>query len=371
MRKKVIEFIGRLQDGGAETLVKDYALLMNKDKFDVLVLCADYNKESNVYKTLVANNVRIKALYEKSFFMHKALARILGQKHIAKLLIKVIKEEKPDVIHVHSEILQTMYYARDYLNGIKICYTCHNPPQLLIGDQRPNEKRACRYLLDQNHLQLIALHQDMANEINELFNIDNTVVIRNGINFNTFLYIKKSKEEIKRNLGLDENSYVIGQVGRFAYQKNPEFTINVFSELIKKKDNAVLLLIGRGKQEKQLRDLIQQKNLNDKVFLLTNRDDVPELLKAMDVFVLPSRFEGLGIVLIEAQVSGLPCVVSDNVPFEAFKSPNIVRLSLDDSIDKWVDALLSPKGNINTYGDIDEYDMNKEIINLEKIYSEQ
>ena len=368
MRKKVIEFIGRLQDGGAETLVKDYALLMDKNKFDVLGLCADYISESNIYKTLKANNIRIKALYEKSFFMHKALARIFGQKHIAKLLIKVIKEEKPDVIHVHSEILETIYYAREYLDDIKICYTCHNPPQLLIGDNRPNEKKACEYLLKHNNLQLIALHDDMAKEINEMFNIANTKVIRNGINFSTFKDIKKTKNEIREALGISDSTYVIGQVGRFAYQKNPEFTIEVFKELLKKQEDSLLLLIGRGKLEKQLRDLINQYNLNDKIRLLTHRDDVPELLKAMDVFILPSHFEGLGIVLIEAQVSSLPCVVSENIPSEAFRSKNITVLNLNDSIDLWIDALLNPKGNIKSYGDINEYDMNKEIRNLEKIY---
>ena len=161
---------------------------------------------------------------------------------------------------------------------------------------------------------------------------------------------------------------MIGQVGRFAYQKNPEFTVAVFNELLKKKEDACLLLIGRGKGENDLRQQISSLSLEDKTKMLISREDIPELLKAMDVFILPSRFEGLGIVLIEAQVAGLPCVVSDNIPKEAYQSKNITRLSLSDPKEKWVEALLDPKGNIEEYGNIDDYDMNKEIRNLEKLY---
>ena len=101
---------------------------------------------------------------------------------------------------------------------------------------------------------------------------------------------------------------------------------------------------------------------------LISRDDIPHLLKAMDVFILPSRFEGLGIVLIEAQVSGLPCVVSDRVPEEAYQSPSITRLSLDDGTELWVEALLDPKGNIERYGDLNDYDMRRVIRELEQLY---
>ena len=367
MKKKLVEFIGRIQDGGAETLVKDYALLLDSDLFDITILCEDYRPDSYNYKTLVKNNVKIVSMYEKSFFINKVLARIFGKKYVATLFKKAIKQLKPDVIHCHLEVLEILYYARECLDGIKLLFTCHNPPELLIGDERPEERDACRYLLDNNNLQIIALHDEMAKEINEMFNIDNTAVIRNGIDFKRFKNIDKSKEEIKRELTIPEDAYVVGQVGRFAYQKNPEFTIEAFSKLLERNDNARLLLVGRG-DKKLLIDRINELKINDKVLILENREDIPELLKAMDVFVLPSRFEGLGIVLIEAQVCGLPCVVSENIPNEAFQSKNITVLSLDEPIDNWVDALSNPKGNIDSYGDINNYDMNLEIKRLEELY---
>ena len=126
--------------------------------------------------------------------------------------------------------------------------------------------------------------------------------------------------------------------------------------------------MGRGKQEKQLREQISELGLEDKAKLYISRSDIPELLKAMDVFILPSRFEGFGIVLVEAQAAGLPGVVSDQVPSEVYLSRNITKLGLDESAELWTDALMHPSGNIDSFGDIEDYDMKKEIRNLEKLY---
>lgn len=368
MKTKVVEFIGRIQDGGAETLVKDYALMLDKEKFDVIVLCEDYREESSVYKTLLKNNVKIVTLYEKSFFVNKVMARIVGKKHVARLFEKAIRQLKPDVIHAHLELLEVIYYARESLDGIKLFFTCHNPPQKLIGDERPAERDACSYLLNHNDLHIIALHEDMAREIEEMFGIDNVAVIRNGIDLNQFTDVKITKNEKRKELGIPEDAYVIGQVGRYTYQKNPEFTVTLFKELQKRNDNSYLILVGRGKQEAQLRNQIRELELSDKIKLLVSRDDIPEILKSMNVFILPSRFEGFGIVLIEAQAAGLPCVISDSIPKQAYVSQNITRLSLEDSKEKWVDALLDPHGNIESWGNIEDYDMKKEIRHLEDLY---
>lgn len=365
---KLVEFIGRLQDGGAETLVKDYALMLNKERFDVTILCEDYKPESNVYRTLKKNGVKIVTMYEPSFFIHKVITRLFGKQHVAKLFKRVIKDLKPDIIHAHLELLEILYYARNSLEGIELFFTCHNPPEKLIGDERPKERDACRYLIDHNDLHIIALHEGMADEIKHMFKINEVSVIRNGIDLEKFANVSISQKEKRKELGIPEDAYVVGQVSRFTYQKNPEFTVKVFSELLKKKENAYLLLIGRGKQETELRKQVQQLGIEDKVRILVSRDDIPELLKAMDVFVLPSRFEGFGIVLVEAQAAGLPCVVSESVPSQVYLSKKVNKLNLNDSTDLWVDTLLNPKGNVDTWDDIEKYDMKNEIRNLEKLY---
>ena len=208
----------------------------------------------------------------------------------------------------------------------------------------------------------------MAREIEEMFNIKGVSVIRNGIDLDRFRNVDKTKKEKRRELGIDEDAWVIGQVGRFDYQKNPEFTVALFSQISCSNPKARLMLVGRGKQEKQLREQIRNLGLEGKAELYISRNDIPELLKAMDVFILPSRFEGFGIVLVEAQAAGLPCVVSDQVPSEVYLSENITKLSLDEPISVWASSLMNPLGNIDSYGDIEDYDMKKEIRNLEKLY---
>lgn len=369
MKTKVVEYISRIQDGGAETLVKDYALLLDKDKFDVTVLCEDIKKNSANYKILKENNVKLISTYGSFDIICRILARIFGNKFVSILFSKAIKIIKPDVIHTHLESLEVLYHSRNDLDGINLLFTCHNVPELKIGDKRPKERDACKYLLEYNNLQIIALHDDMAKEINEMFNINNVEVIKNGIDFNKYLNISKSKEEIRELLHINNDTFVLGSVGRLNYQKYPEFTINVFNEIKKINPNSKLLMVGNGPLEQTVNKLIQEHNLQDDVILLSHRDDIPMLMKAMNTFIFPSRYEGLGIVLIEAQVSNIPCVVSENIPHEAFNSNLITVLNLNDDISTWAKMCLNPKSNYHKFGNIQEYNMRTVIKKLEDLYN--
>lgn len=368
--KTIIELIGRIQDGGAETILKDYALYLDKNKYKVVVVCDFARKDSSIYKTLTDNNVEIVELYGNYSFIGRAITRFFGKKLVSLQLKRVIDRVKPDLIHVHLECLEMLYYARDSLNNTKIIYTCHNLPETLIGDKAPAEAKAAHYFVNHHNLRFIALHEDMAKEINEMFDVDDTAVIRNGIDFDRFKNVAESKQEIRERLNIDRDSYVVGSIGRLTYQKNPEFVVEVFNEIIKLKDNSFLLMVGSGKKEKVVRQMIHDYGLDDKFVLLSNRSDMPEIYKAMDVFLFPSRYEGLGIVLIEAQIAGIHSIASDRVPTEAFQSDLITVLSLDDSAQIWAKACLDRKCNLDSYGDISEYDMKKEIKQLEAVYNE-
>lgn len=368
MKIKVVEYIGTIKDAGAETLVKDYALLLDKEKFDVVVLCEDYEKNSANYKTIKNSGINIIATYDPCFILNKIMYRLFGVKYRARLLRKKLIELKPDVLHIHLEELEDVSLNADILKDTKLVYTCHNLPSRMIGEERPKEQKACKYLLENNNLQIVALHDEMADEINKRFNINNTKVIRNGIDFNRFYNLRKTREEIRKELNISEDTYLIGHVGRFTYQKNHEFLINVFDLTLKKNPNSHLLLVGEGKLKKDVERQLLELNIADKVTILSNRNDVAELMNTMDVFVFPSRWEGLGIVLIEAQVSKLNCVVSNNVPSEAFQSEYITSLSLEEDFDTWANYVLNPVCNINKEFKLEEYDMNNEILKLQEIY---
>ena len=145
------------------------------------------------------------------------------------------------------------------------------------------------------------------------------------------------RESIRSSLGISRESVVIGHVGRFVHQKNHPFLLEVFTELKKRVPEAHLLLVGGGQLEEQTKRLAVDLGVADSVTFAGIRADVEALmLHAMDAFVLPSHFEGLGLVLIEAQAAGLPCVVSDRVPPSAEVVPGlVVRLSLASSADAW------------------------------------
>jgi glycosyltransferase involved in cell wall biosynthesis len=148
---------------------------------------------------------------------------------------------------------------------------------------------------------------------------------------------------VRASLGLSSDSFVVGHVGRFADQKNQEFLIPVAQALLARVPSLKCVLIGDGPNLERTRALVRERGL-DEVFIFTGtRQDIPAVMKAaFDVFVFPSRFEGLGLVGVEAQAAGLPCIVSDRVPPEVGVIPEFVRhLSLDAPPEAWADAILS------------------------------
>lgn len=368
-KKKVIEYIWTLNDGGAETLVKDYALLLDKNKFEVIVLTNVINKETANYKILKENGIRVVSLYKKWNVLSKVVFSLFNDFYIKYRLRSFLRKEKPDCIHSHLAVLNYLANVSDELKEVNLLYTCHSKPEKFFSvDTNAKERNAAIKLVKNNGLRFIALHNDMKNELNGLFGVQNTSVIRNGINFDRFINTQRNRE-YQRELGIPKDAFVLGSVGRFEKVKNHDFIIDVFIELTSKRNNAFLLLVGDGSERKRIEERINGAGICDRVIILSNRTDIPELLKCMDCFILPSIYEGLGIAFIEAQISGVPCVVSDRIPHEAYISNSYQALPLDKSfIDDWVTAILNPTNNAKIVVDKNEYDMKNEIKKLEELY---
>lgn len=166
------------------------------------------------------------------------------------------------------------------------------------------------------------------------------IVIPNAIETEKFRYSEEIRNRKRKELGLTDE-LVIGHVGRISYQKNHKFLINIFNELLKKESNAILLLIGVGEKEEEVRKQVVDLGINKKVRFLGNRSDVNELYQAMDIFMLPSFFEGIPVVGVEAQFAGLPCIFSNKVPSEVAFNSKCRFLSLDEPISEWVSAILN------------------------------
>ena len=156
----------------------------------------------------------------------------------------------------------------------------------------------------------------------------------------------ETRKQYRRDLGL-EGKYVIGNVGRFYDVKNHTFLLDVFQKVHEKDENAVLLLVGVGPLQQEMAQKAVRLGIADQVIMTGNRDDVPELLGAMDVFAFPSLWEGLGIAVVEAQAASLPCVISDTITREVGISDLVHYLPLGDA-ETWADALLErrPRQNV-------------------------
>lgn len=199
-------------------------------------------------------------------------------------------------------------------------------------------------------------------------------IIHNAIDIDKFSFKPDVRQQKRQELGMTDK-FVIGHVGRFTYQKNHEFIIDVFSRILKKRPNAILLLVGDAVNDETYYNLalaqVTSLHLVDNVKFLGMRHDVPELMQAMDCFVLPSRFEGLPLVGLEAQAAGLPCYFADTITRELQITALAEYLPLGDTR-QWTDEILSnsnyERQNMTEQLIAGGYDINTEVRKVEELY---
>lgn len=373
MKKKVLQLFHGFNMGGAETLVKDYCLKLDRDKFDVSVLCF-FRYHSPLEKILEDAGVNITYIndYDESCTRDgkNTFKRVSMLLHRYYFIRRYIKKEKPDILHTHLAVNSYALFARTSKNT-KIYHTVHNEPTVLWNQSKARQidLYCVRKLVKKYHMRFITLHKEMCEEVNEMFGVDDSVVLNNGIDFARF---EKTlpKKEVRAKLGIPENAYVFGHVGRFDEQKNHRFLVEIFSKVHETNKNAYLLLVGNGKTQTEIVELIQFYGLEDCTKILSYRTDIPDLLNAMDKFIFPSIFEGLGIVLIEAQKMGVPCVISDVVPKAAIVSNLVKPLSLTLNADQWAEEAINFQVENIEYQGIEEWNINCVVRKLEDLYSE-
>lgn len=168
-------------------------------------------------------------------------------------------------------------------------------------------------------------------------------LILNGIDTEQFAFNLETRDKMREQLGL-KDKFVIGHAGHLAAVKNQSFLIELMPEIIKKRADAVLLLLGEGEDRKMLEDKISELGLTDSVIMTGNVPNVYDYLCAMDVFAFPSLFEGMPLSIIEVQANGLPCIISDRVPKDVFLTDLLIPLPIDEA-EPWIDAVCEAKRN--------------------------
>lgn len=366
---RVAEFIPTLSNGGAEVLVKDYAMNIDKEKFDLTVIILWDLKNSTNSKILRENNIPYITIFEKFNVFHRVLFKLFGKRYVAHKLYKIIKEKDIQCLHIHLHLLDCVRIISKKIKNIGLIFTCHSNPEDHFINER--EKANLKYLVKNNNLRIIALHENMVDTLNDMFSADNTTVILNGIDITRFTTVKEDKESIRKDLAVPKDAFVVGHVGRFEKPKNHELIVEVFNEFSKQREDAYLILVGYGSLIESTKKRIKELGLEEKVKILSFRTDIPRILKAMDVFFFPSVFEGLGISLIEAQIVGLPCVVSTAISEMAIISDKVAMLDLDEPLEKWCDALNGKVQNKKGALKAQDYNIKEVMKKLESLYIEE
>ncbi len=172
-------------------------------------------------------------------------------------------------------------------------------------------------------------------------------LLPNAIDTQLFGFDQVERKRVRSELGYADNDVIIGHVGRFDSQKNHQFLIEIFAELVNLSDRIRLLLVGDGALKEKIQSAVHALKIQDKVKFLGVRTDVNRLLQGMDAFVFPSLYEGLPVTLVEAQTSGLPCIISDRIPRDAILADDLVSVeTLDQPATVWADKIMKRLVNI-------------------------
>lgn len=316
--------------GGTEAfLMNQYrAIDRSKIQFDFL----------NVYNEKIACEDEIEELGGKIYHLDMARHHGLSMYHRNLDSFFVKNADEFDAVHCNFQSLvniDILRYAKKYGIKVRIAHA-HNSGYGV----EPNIKQKLLIYINKIILQQYATHYFACSELAArwMFGVKATIV-KNAINTKKFIFSSSMRDQVREQLKLG-NCFTVIFVGRLDPQKNPIFTLEVFNELKKIHSNAKLLIVGDGILKQQIQEKIQQLKLNDDVHLLGNRTDVNNLLQAADVFLLPSRFEGLGIVLIEAQAAGLKTYTSANVVPKEVKITDLLEfISLDKSAKEWASLM--------------------------------
>ncbi|MDA8227764.1 MAG: glycosyltransferase family 1 protein [Desulfitobacterium hafniense] len=337
---KILEITSELDGGGVDRLLYDYCSRMIPDiQFDFVVTSKTEGMLEQPLKELGCNVFHIYQIRE-----NRTLYK--GQ------LQEILKNGNYDVVHDHGgyKAIFSMYYAKKF--GVKGRIAHSHIAFIPEKTSRKLERKILTPITASLATNLYACGIDAAKWMwgEKKYDSGKVHIMVNAIDYPKFQFSEEKRADIRERLGL-QGKLVVGNVARFSYQKNHEFIVSVFDELVELDDNSILLLIGRGELYDDVVKQVENLGLSDKVVFLGIRDDVHEILNAMDVFLLPSRYEGLPVTLVEVQANGLPVLVSTAVTNESKIADNYFQMSLEESPRAWAKTIIKLSNQKNTADD--------------------
>jgi glycosyltransferase involved in cell wall biosynthesis len=274
------------------------------------------------------------------------------KKHLLKylgFLNTIIRPDAYDIIHCHEFVLSILPLIVAKKNGVKIRIGhshIHSPKSQFFS-----KLKELVVFLSHPFFRLFGTHFFACSYDAGIFLFGKHCpfeILYNAIDTDRFIFNDDERKNKRKELNIPNTTFVIGYVARFDKQKNHLYLIDVFQGVLLHCNNVLLLLVGddkHGRLAGEIRKTIEDMQISDRVIIYGISDSVSELYNAMDIFVFPSRAEGLGIVGIEAQCSGLPVIASTNIPRQMQVTDLVTWLDLDDNVDNWTDAILKFSSN--------------------------
>lgn len=356
--KRVLVYGMTSNNGGMEACVMNYFSHFNTDK-----LIFDFVTDSET----IAWKDEIEKLGGKIYYIPSRRDNLLAH---MKGIKKIIKEKGYKVVYFNLLSASGVFtvLAANSVKGVDIVVHSHNDN---VGNIKVHN--TLRPILNKITDYRLACSDEAGKFMfgEKEFKRGNIKVINNAIDTKKYAFNNEKRQEIRKEFSIGDN-FIVGHVGRMCYQKNSEFIIEIFNEIVKKKQDAILMYVGDGEDKPLVETAIKKYGIEKNVILTGMRNDVPDLYSAMDVFLLPSRFEGFGMVGVEAQAAGLPCFVSTTVNKKTKVFENYQMIPLDEPVSKWADIILEYAGaerncDIKVIAD-KGFDINSEVEKLEKFF---
>lgn len=352
----VAQIMGKWFGGGVEAVIMNYYRNIDRSKVQFDFIC-DEDSTNIPYDEIkkLGGRVIICPPYQKIF-------------EYERFLIDLFKKNNYKIVHSNINTLSIFPLRAAKKAGVPI-RIAHSHSTTNKKEWKKNlMKQALRPFSKKYATDYFACSELAGRWLfgDKTFEQGKVTIINNAIDLDKFKYDEKIRKGKRKELNINDDTLVVGHIGRFVAQKNHTFLIDIFNELHKKEKNSILLLIGQGPLMGEIKQKVEALGISDSVKFLGQRDDANELYNIMDSFLFPSLYEGLGMVLIEAQANGLPCIASTEVPKNADISNNVQFYNLNDSIDIWLKNYDTNRFKFICKNCI--YDIKKEAEKLEKYY---
>lgn len=355
---RILQCVNDMHRAGLETMLMNYYRSIDREKiqFDFLTHRPERSDYDDEIESLGGKIYYAPRLYPQNYPAYFSYMRDFFKNH-----------PEYQIMHSHIDSMSYLPLLAGKKAGVPV-RIAHSHNTSIDKDFKYPLKQYFRFRITSAANHYLACGEEAGKY---LFGNKEFKVIPNAVDASKFYFNELVRQNKRKELGYTKE-FVIGHVGRISYQKNHKYLIEIFNELQKLETNAVLMLVGVGEKEPEIREQVKRLKLEEKVRFLGNRSDVNELYQAMDVFVLPSLFEGIPVVGIEAQFADLPCIFSDRTPKEVCFSKKSRFLGLDKCPLEWADAILEYKGikRSSTNTDIlnSHYDINAAHNILEAYY---